>query len=473
MLSKRGWLAFCAIVGCSSAAFGQVDTIFGPGGSVTSTTGPVNVTQNSNVNEIGVLQVGGNPVANINQTGFYNRSVVVQFGGVNTTTVIQNGNFNRSFVVQFSTPPNNNAGVAQTGPFNFSTIVQNTGTMPPAVGVYVQNLLEAPETIAMQADLSQIAALRFSRALFDELDSAHWRACTPSAPPPQRMIVKAPKPAPQCPQWSIFWNGSYGNGNWDDRVGATGFSYDLYAVNGGIEYRFNQNFLMGLAANFTRTNADLNHSLGSTGLDSSQIGFFASYMDAGYFLDGALTWGFNNYLVTRPGFTSSVTASPGGNSFTAAARGGYLFDLGFGRLGPIAGITYARSNVDAYSENGDPLLTQSVSAQSVDALIGSGGAQFRVPYLMWQTPVISYINVTAERDFHDGNMRTIGSTFTQAPGTQLVTPVLNPGGTFGRVQGGVNFYVTPSMTALITAESTFAQSGQREFAVNTGLKLSF
>jgi outer membrane lipase/esterase len=242
---------------------------------------------------------------------------------------------------------------------------------------------------------------------------------------------------------------------------------------GGIEYRFNQNFLMGLAANFTRTNADLNRGLGSTGLDTSQIGAFASYMDTNYFLDGVATWGFNNYLITRPGFTSAVTASPNGNSFTAAARGGYLFDVGFGRLGPIAGITYARTNVDAYSEVGDPLLTQSVGAQSEDALIGSAGAQIRLPYFIRQMRVDPYINVTAERDFRDGNMRTITSAFTQVISTQLVTPVLNPGGTFGRIKGGVNFYVTPGMSVLITAESTFAQTGQKEFAVNGGLKLSF
>jgi hypothetical protein len=45
------------------------------------------------------------------------------------------------------------------------------------------------------------------------------------------------------------------------------------------------------------------------------------------------------------------------------------------RIGLLVGLQYVRTRIDAYSENGDAVLTQFVNGQPAQALIGNAGAR--------------------------------------------------------------------------------------------------
>jgi outer membrane lipase/esterase len=472
-----GALIASGVVDSSNGAQAQAGAIFNADGSAVSVTGPIAISQTQSVNVVGVVQQGLNPFATITQTGLYNRAVVVQFGTTNTATLTQDGTYNRAHVFQFGTT--NNANISPTGDFNSVTLVQAaTGDPRIGLGVFVNNLLFAPETVAPQVEFGEVAARAFTNSLFSRLDANRFECPAPtvnaaySADLPRRRAAPTPVPVFVCPQFSVFVTGTYGHGDRDDRVGIIGYDYDLGAVTGGAEYRVGSNLLLGGAFNYTRTEADLNVGFGKIDLDSYQVGLFGSLSYPNWFLDGAVTYGMNEYSIERPGFVAPVTATPEGNSFTAAVKTGFLFDTLGLRFGPIAGLAYAKNWVDAYTEGGDPLLTQSVAQQELDALTGSAGVQVRWPLVLGAMRLEPYVNVTVEHEFLD-NARVIASTFTLFPTVGILTPVLEDERTYGKVAGGVRFDVTSAISMMLSAESTFAREEGNDFALNAGLKVRF
>ncbi len=91
----------------------------------------------------------------------------------------------------------------------------------------------------------------------------------------------------------------------------------------------------------------------------------------------------------------------GGDSVAVAAKAGYLFDASAPvRLGPVVGLTYATTRVGAYTERGDPVLTQSVGATGLESLVGRAGLQVRAaPFSLAGLPVRAFVTVTAEHEF--------------------------------------------------------------------------
>jgi outer membrane lipase/esterase len=460
-----------ALAGLAEPALAQQGTIFGAGGSFTQVTGPISVTQNGIDNVVGVVQTGPNATTTISQSGFFNRAAVVQVGPTNTSTITQDGLFSRAAVFQFG--PANLSDLAQTGGPSLALVQQGAGTPVIDPNVLVTNFLFAPETIPAQLEVGQIAARTFTNTLLTRLDANRFERCpqqmvnpTYSADLPSRPVAAPPI---GCPAFAVYVTGTYATGSRDDRIGATGYDYDLGGVTIGAEYRVSPSLIFGTAFNYSAVSADLNRGFGSIDLDSYQFGLYTSISYPNWFVDAVVSFGIDRYDVSRLG----VTASPDGNNFTAAAKGGYLFDVGIVRLGPIAGLAYAKNWIDAFTEIGDPLLAQSVSQRDLSALTGSVGVQFRVPFGIGGIPVDPYLNVTAEREYLNGQ-RIVSTRFLFDPTFPILSPVLNPDErVYGKVAGGVRVDFTPYISALLAAEGTFGRPDGNDFALNGGVKVKF
>ena len=128
-----------------------------------------------------------------------------------------------------------------------------------------------------------------------------------------------------------------------------------------------------MAGNYSTTNADLNRGA-NIDIDAAQVAGYMSYSSKRWFADALLGYGHHDVEMSRPGVIDIIRSDTDANVLAAVARAGYLYDFGTLRAGPIAGLTYTHSKVDGYTEKGDPLLTYSVAAQTLETLTGSLGA---------------------------------------------------------------------------------------------------
>jgi uncharacterized protein YhjY with autotransporter beta-barrel domain/phospholipase/lecithinase/hemolysin len=348
------------------------------------------------------------------------------------------------------------------------------------VADYMANIVMAPDTIAVQPDIVKATASGFTSSLLTRLGGARQLSTvadpTASADNDGMMGLgsadRSRTPPGQPGRYTSFAVGSFFGGNRGETVDLVGYEYDATAGTAGIEYGASRNLVIGLAANYTSSHADLT-SGANINLDAVQAAAYLSYATRHVFADVLVGLGTHDIALSRPGIIDAIRSQTEATTFSVAARGGYLFDFGKVRAGPIAGLTYIHTEVDGYTEKGDPLLTFNVSAQTLDTLTGQLGLRFLAPFKAGDSLVIPYLNVTLEHQFGDDS-RILTASLTQAS----LLPILSPVATFdtrtyGRVEGGVTFQLTPGVSALLSGSSTFAREDAHDFRVSTGLNFKF
>lgn len=352
---------------------------------------------------------------------------------------------------------------------------------------YEANLLAAQDGLAAQGDIGQITAQNFSSSIFSRLDA--YRSADPrvtgATMPDQAYasidrpgpITKAPLPRPAAElPFSVYLAAAYGNGSRGDRFGAagnaTGFDYSLAGGTFGADYKVDPSIRIGGALNYTNPVANLHGGTGHLNLDSYQFGGYASFTYPNLLTDIVATYGRHSYRIDRPGMFDTIRASTTGDTFTAGFKSVYLFDVGRVRVGPLVGLTYDYTNVNPYTETGDPIITQQVARQMLQGLTGSAGVQLRTPFVVGTLPVNAYLNLTAEHDFL-GGARTLLSAETVALALPIYTVVPgNPDRTYGKVVGGLSTALAGNVTALLTSAATFGNSNP-QFALQGAVKVAF
>lgn len=341
-----------------------------------------------------------------------------------------------------------------------ASLFQPDGVHPTSAGFliearYMTNLLGAPDTVAAQANLGQIALDNFFGSMFQRLDAN------------RRLSVAGTR------SLSVYMTGDYASGTANDRYGASGFNYQLGGATIGADYRLDPHLTIGGALNYLNPTADLNLGRGHIDLGAYQLGGYASLNSRSWFADLVLAYGYDSYRFDRPGIIDTIDGKTGGNSFGAGFKGGYLFDVSPFRVGPIIGLGYANSGVGRYTETGDPLLTFSVSQSNLEALIGSAGVQVRTSFAVGAAIFDTYLNLTAEHDFMGGD-RTVLSVESQAPLLPIYTTVPGFGeATYGKVVGGISTRLGGQLLGGLNVAGTFGREAGNDFAINGQLMLAF
>jgi outer membrane lipase/esterase len=323
------------------------------------------------------------------------------------------------------------------------------------VGRYMANIVEAPHTIAVQPGVVSSTTGGFVQSVLGRLDAAAARDGTGSGGG-----LKA------------YTMGSILGGSAADSYFLEGYDYTSKSGTIGIEYSINRNLLLGIAGNYATTDADLSSGAGIK-VDATQGALYLAYATRYAFVEALAAYASHDVHLDRPGVVDWVRSKTGATSVAGAARGGFLFDIGGLRAGPIAGVTYVHSKVDGYTESGDPLLTYSVSGQTLDSITGNLGLRLMAPFRLGGTTVIPRLDILLEHQFGD-HTRTLTTSLTQAALLPILTPVsdFDPR-TYGKVEGGVTFDFGPGFSATINGGTTFAKDSAQDFHVTGGLTFRF
>ena len=323
------------------------------------------------------------------------------------------------------------------------------------VGQYATRQLEAPLQLAAQGDAGLQAARSFGNTMLSRLDLSSARFGSGGD------------------GLNVFFSGNLASS--DPERSATSLGYDLEttAATGGIEYDVSTGFIVGAAASYTRADADFSTHSGSARADGWQLGAYAGWRGGGAFVQGYAGFGTLDYDIARDAVIDSISASPDGETMTAGAKAGMLFGMGGMQIGPVVAVRYARAELDAYTETGDPVLTLNVSDQRLNSLTGSAGIEARGDLDAGGLSVQPYASAAVEREF-EGDARSVQYALTAAP--EIVNTWQLPARsreTYGRLTGGVNLALGSAFTVQVQASSTIAQDEGNELAGSLGLRIGF
>jgi outer membrane autotransporter protein len=340
---------------------------------------------------------------------------------------------------------------------------------------YMANQIDAPLTVAPQADVALSTAMAFENSTFGRLDA--YRAFAPYGMGSAMNALAAymptkAHPAAAASPWSVYGEASYAGGNRDAQAFLSSYDYRSPGGTIGIEYRVNPNLRVGGVFGYAQPNVDLAVQNAHYKIDAFQFGGYASYTAANWFADGLAAYGRQNFATTRQGIIDIINGSTNGDTFTLAGKTGYLFDAGWLRVGPIAGLSYLRAQIAGYTETGDILLTNTVNRQSIDNLTGSAGVQFRTPFLLGKGVYSPYLNVTAEHDFI-GSGHTLITTQVTTPLLPVLTPIDSRSQTYGKVAAGIAAAITDKVSVTASAVGTFGRRDGNDYGASGGVKVAF
>ena len=169
----------------------------------------------------------------------------------------------------------------------------------------------------------------------------------------------------------FFITGSFANGKKDESTVEPGFDYTNTAATAGMDYRFTDQFIAGLAAGYSAVKAELDANSGESDVTGYAVSLYSTYHLEQLYLNGMVTAGWRdyesernlNYTITRnpsdplaptnPLTTVDQTFKGDSNAteFSASLGGGYDLYAGGLTFGPYVSANYFKTTIDAFSED--------------------------------------------------------------------------------------------------------------------------
>ena len=263
------------------------------------------------------------------------------------------------------------------------------------VAQYIAAQLTAPLTLQAPSEAGMNVGQQFGRTLTSRLD------------------LSAPRDGDMPEGVHAYIVGDAYSRTIDGSRGNQPFDSDSVGVTVGADYGFGSG-VVGVAANYSKPKSNFETGAADIKSDSIQLGGYAGFGLGGAFAQGYVGYGWDNHDIERRGVVEGMSASPDGNHWIAGAKAGYLMNIGAARLGPIAGLDYARVRVDGYTEEGDPALTLNVGSTRFNSLRGSIGAELRGDFAGGGVQLRPYGALVLEKELSGGN-RSVSFSQTSSP----------------------------------------------------------
>jgi fibronectin-binding autotransporter adhesin len=277
------------------------------------------------------------------------------------------------------------------------------------------------------------------------------------------------QPGPQN-RWGVWVTGFGDFVNVDGDGNAQGYNFTTGGVSLGLDYRITDQLAIGVMGEYSHTWTDLNPG-GHIDVDSGRGGVYATWFSHGFYINGSIYGGHNNYDSGRADLQGLATGSTEGSEWSTFIGGGYDFRIAQLTVGPIASLQYTDVGIDSFDEKGSlaPLNIHSGSAESLRSDVG-----FRAFY-QWQIGklvVEPSLKAAWEHEYKYSAL-PITAGFAGIPGPSATFFGPSEGHDSAIVSAGVSVQVTPAITTYVNYDGQLGRGNYDSNAVTGGIRISF
>jgi outer membrane autotransporter protein len=163
-------------------------------------------------------------------------------------------------------------------------------------------------------------------------------------------------------------------GEWVDVSGdgnARGYDITTGGFTLGLDYKVTDHFAIGINAGYAGTSTDLVND-GAVWVNGGKLGLYATYFTGGFYLDTAVTGGYNSYDTKRSALQGAARGSTEGGEVNVLVGTGYDWKIGGLQIGPTATFNYTLTGMEGFTEHGSlaPLNIGSRNAESIRSAFG-------------------------------------------------------------------------------------------------------
>lgn len=303
----------------------------------------------------------------------------------------------------------------------------------------------------------------------------------------------------------LFVNGNFSLGDKDATSNEAGFDFTALGVTAGADYRFTNHFVLGLAFDYAATNADIDNTDfrggragGKADTDSYTVSAYGTYYVSDFYVDGIVSYGWNNYDIDRNiiynilGLNSAqngITSNPDnrtgvnqtahgdtdGTQFSFSFGAGYDFSAGGFTFGPLARMNYIKIDIDAYREeinNSDAGfgLNLAFDSQNIVSLTSVLGGQASYALSTGVGVFLPHMRVAWEHEFEDDS-RTITARFIADPAnTPVLIPTDSPDRDFVNLGVGLSAVFAGGFSAFVDYQTALALDNVTQHSVTLGVR---
>ncbi|MDE8349177.1 MAG: autotransporter domain-containing protein [Acidocella sp.] len=379
------------------------------------------------------------------------------------------------------------ACVTVTACLNGSTAAQNTylfwdGVHPTAgihqfIAEYAAADLNGLRALTAPAQIAAAGEAAFSSQLGARMSDLQNGASGFALNLPQHDMVAElgandAAPAAQVGKLSGFLSGSYDFGSRNQTALTSSFTYNVASFALGVDDHIANGVAVGAALGYGNNSGTVQYG-SKVSANAYQFGAYATFYQPSFFLNLKFAYGIDSYNNTRPGvLAGNITAKPGGSTYDFGMDAGYVMHYRNFTFGPIAGIDAANAHINAYTETGDPALTQSVNAQNYQRVIADAGLTGSTELTLGSAILRPHASITVD-DLVSGNGGSFTSVFTDEPGVNLTSNYLNTTHVWAELSGGMSAIITPRLSLSADFATTIAKSDGEDHQISANLRYSF
>ena len=277
-------------------------------------------------------------------------------------------------------------------------------------------------------------------------------------------ILCAPTPADQAKRTdgkAAACDGTDARGNWWIKgFGSTssqgtqpegaGYNTASYGSMIGYDIPLGPNTRAGLGLGYAATAISQQGTTSHTDADSYQATLYVGHRAGAWFLNGDLSYGWNDYHGSRniafPGVNRTAASQYSGQDYTAFVTTGFNIPAGGFTLTPLASLQYTRVNTSGFTETGAGSIDLKVQSQRNDFLESGLGAKLSREFIHQGMLVVPEAHAKWLHEL--GNPQVVQTSSFEAPGSgsfstsaiKSANDIFNIGGGITLLSCGCNHY---------------------------------
>lgn len=299
--------------------------------------------------------------------------------------------------------------------------------------------------------------------------------------------MEAPEAGADFGRWGLFVSGNIGRGEADPTRLTPRYDFDVEGLTAGLDYRFNDRLVAGLALGYTRQDTQLAGGQGEVDTEGLSLSFYGTwYQRNDWYLDGVLVLGRNRFEQVRriqyvlPGevVDQRATSSSDGTDIGATLTFGRDFSLRGWTLGAYGRLAWNQQRFDAFREQVDASLPGAGLALQVDERTLSGftstlGGKATYAHSVNWGVLLPYLELEWVQE-HDDGADTFRGFFIDDP-TRTPIRVLGDGldTRYFRAGLGLSMVLGQGRSGFVSYERLVARSGISNQTLTLGLRWEF
>ena len=191
------------------------------------------------------------------------------------------------------------------------------------------------------------------------------------------------------------------------------WKYTTSGFSGGVDYRFSNNFVGGVAVGWATTKVDFDGNWASGSHKSRFASVYGGYVAGPTHVEGVLSYGTHRFNNSREADAGRASSAHDGRTLSASVEAGRVFDLHDIRVQPFAAVSYNRISEDGTQETGAGPLGLTIGGRTTHSLASALGVRASKSFETSSGRVVPILTASWKHEFK--GTTTVSSTFAVAP----------------------------------------------------------